>query len=378
MVNDFSSQSNRSGKKFFRIFLCGDVMIGRGIDQILHIPSDPELYESYVTDARNYVYLAENTNGKIPYPVSMDYIWGDTITVWQELLPDIKIINLETAITQANQHWPGKEVHYRMHPDNVAVLTTAHIDICTLANNHILDWHYTGLKETLITLKNAGIQFSGAGENITQAIQPAIFDLGINKRAIIFAACSPSSGVPNNWKADVETPGVYYLSDLSLNQLESITKNINHYKRPGDLVLFSIHWGSNWGYEIPESFRIFAHHLIDDAKVDIVFGHSSHHPRPIEIYHNKVIFYGCGDFINDYEGINGYQDYRDDLSLMYFLDFDSTSLQFIKMALIPLQIKKFSLHRANSKDCRWLLQVLNRYSFNMQLQLEDQMLVYNN
>jgi len=58
-----------------RIFLCGDVMLGRGIDQILAYPSQPQIYESYVKDARDYIYLAEEKNGIIAYPVSMDYIW---------------------------------------------------------------------------------------------------------------------------------------------------------------------------------------------------------------------------------------------------------------------------------------------------------------
>ena len=61
----------------------------------------------------------------------------------------------------------------------------------------------------------------------------------------------------------------------------------------------------------------FAHWLVDGG-VDIVHGHSSHHPRPIEVYRDRLILYGCGDFIDDYEGIEGYEQYRDDLVLMYF------------------------------------------------------------
>ena len=37
--------------------------------------------------------------------------------------------------------------------------------------------------------------------------------------------------------------------------------------------------------------------------IDVVHGHSSHHPRPIEVYQRRLILYGCGDFIDDYEGI---------------------------------------------------------------------------
>ena len=88
-------------------------------------------------------------------------------------------------------------------------------------------------------------------------------------------------------------------------------------REPGDVVVASIHWGSNWGYDVPATHTDFAHRLID-AGVDVVHGHSSHHPRPIEVYQGKLILYGCGDLIDDYEGIGGYQKYRDDLRLLYF------------------------------------------------------------
>lgn len=363
--------------KSFCIFLCGDVMTGRGIDQILPHPNKPKIYESFITDARDYVFLAEEANGKILYPVSMDYIWGDALSIWQQLKPEIKIINLETAITQSDDYWPQKGIHYRMHPLNINVLTGAGINICTLANNHILDWGHAGLRETLTTLNNSGIKFCGVGENIIQTMKPAIFHLELNKRVLIFSAGMASSGVPSAWSATSKLPGVYYLPDINDDLLVSIAENIKQYRKPGDLIIFSIHWGGNWGYEIPETFRFFAHGLIDDAKVDVVFGHSSHHPRPIEMYKGKPILYGCGDFINDYEGISGYEKYRGDLTLMYFLDFDRASLQFKKMTLIPLQIKKFSLHQANKGDCYWMLETLNQfYEFDTQFTLSDQGLIY--
>ena len=48
-----------SRTKLLRLFLCGDVMTGRGIDQALPHPSNPILYEPYIRDARDYVDLAE-------------------------------------------------------------------------------------------------------------------------------------------------------------------------------------------------------------------------------------------------------------------------------------------------------------------------------
>lgn len=347
---------------YFRLFLCGDVMIGRGIDQALPYNCPPQLYESFVHNAKEYLFLAEAANGKILYPVSMDYIWGDALLAWQTLKPDLKIINLETAITLSEDHWPNKEIHYRMHPSNIDVLTVANIQACALGNNHILDWGDAGLKETLNTLKQAHIQYAGAGSTLQEAMRPAIFELNSQKRVLLFSIGSASSGVPSSWAAHSDLSGIYYLSDINDTSLDSIINNIKYYKKNGDLIILSIHWGSNWGYEVPESFRSFAYHLINKAQVDVIFGHSSHHPRGIEIYNKKPIFYGCGDFINDYEGIRGYEEYRGDLSLMYFLDFDKTSLALKRISLVPLQIKNFKLHFANLTDRQWLLETLNRAS----------------
>lgn len=358
------------------LLLCGDVMTGRGIDQILPHPSEPQLYEGYVTDARQYVELSENLNGKIDYPVPMNYIWGDALPIWKQLQPNIKIANLETAITQSSSYWPEKSVHYRMNPKNSAILKTAGIDLCTIANNHILDWGYNGLKETIRVLNENKILYSGAGENIEQAMAPAIYPLTSQKRILVFSACTSSSGVPPNWGASSTHGGVYYLQHINTNLSVTIAKNIAKYRKTGDIVVMSLHWGSNWGYEIDYSFRLFTHSLIDVAKIDIVYCHSSHHPRPIELYKHKPILYGCGDFINDYEGITGYEDYRDDLTLMYFLEFDKINFLLKRMILIPLQIKNFSLHRANKKDCEWMLKLMNEISFNIRFKLQDRSLVY--
>jgi len=70
-----------------RIFLCGDVMTGRGIDQILPYPGDPTIYESYMTSAQGYVKIAEEVNGPIDYPVSFLYVWGDILRRWTEYYP---------------------------------------------------------------------------------------------------------------------------------------------------------------------------------------------------------------------------------------------------------------------------------------------------
>ena len=67
------------------LFLCGDVMLGRGVDQILAHPSEPRLQEELVHDARDYVRLAEEVNGPIPRQVGAGYVWGDALDVLPQL-----------------------------------------------------------------------------------------------------------------------------------------------------------------------------------------------------------------------------------------------------------------------------------------------------
>ncbi len=102
-------------------------------------PNAPGIQEPDVRDARKYVELAERANGHIPRSVEPSYIWGDALRQFNRVLPDARIINLETSVTHCGDFWPGKGIHYRMHPANIGCLTVARVDVCALANNHVLE-----------------------------------------------------------------------------------------------------------------------------------------------------------------------------------------------------------------------------------------------
>ena len=335
-------------------------MTGRGIDQILPHPSDPFIPEAYLKDAREYVRLAEEANGSIPTPVSFSYIWGDALEEWERIAPDVKLINLETSITLSNDYWRGKGINYRMNPENIGCLTAAKIDCCSLANNHVLDWGYSGLVETITTLKAAQIKTAGAGLNLQSAETPAIMEVKGKGRAIAFSFGVTTSGIPVSWAAGKDKPGINLLPDLSEQTVRYIQKQVKQVKQPGDLVIASLHWGGNWGYEIPAQQIEFAHQLIDLAGVDLIHGHSAHHVKGIEIYRQCPIFYGCGDLLDDYEGIGGYEAFRDDLGLMYFATLDSSTGKLVNLQMIPTQIKRFRVQLASTEDLLWLREILNR------------------
>jgi poly-gamma-glutamate synthesis protein (capsule biosynthesis protein) len=341
------------------LFLCGDVMIGRGIDQILPHPSPPHLHEPYVTSALDYVALAEQVNGPIPRHVDFGYVWGDALAEFERRRPDVRIVNLETAITTSEDFDP-KGINYRMHPANIGCLSAAGIDCCALANNHVLDWGPRGLVETVTTLDEAGVRHVGAGRTRSEAEAPAVLAVAGKGRVIIYAVSSESSGVSPAWAAGPQRPGVNILDDPLPKAVDHLAAAARGKRQSGDVVVLSIHWGGNWGYDIPRAHTAFARRLIDAGAVDIVYGHSSHHPLAIEVYKDKPIIYGCGDFLNDYEGIEGYEAFRDDLVLMYFVTVRSGSGELERLEMTPLRIKNFRLQWAAADEAEWLRATLDR------------------
>jgi poly-gamma-glutamate capsule biosynthesis protein CapA/YwtB (metallophosphatase superfamily) len=344
------------------LFLCGDVMLGRGVDQILPYPGDPALYERMVGDARTYVDLAVRANGEIPQPVDWSWPWGDALQLLAAAGCDARIINLETSVTTSDDYARGKAVHYRMNPANIEAVAAVGPDACVLANNHVLDFGRSGLLETLDVLTKRGLPTVGAGHSLREAQAPAIVPIPRTAgRLLIFAFGSPTSGIPYGWAAADDRPGVYLLDTLSNGAADELCRRIRAVRQPGDLVVVSAHWGSNWGYRVePDQVR-FAHRLIDGG-VDLVHGHSSHHPRPLEVYRQKLILYGCGDLVDDYEGISGHQEYRDDLRLLYLPRLDPASGEIAELKMAPLRARHMRLRQASEDDARWLRKTLDKVS----------------
>lgn len=345
-----------------RLFLCGDVMTGRGIDQVLPLPCKPHLFEHYMRSAVGYVELAERESGPIGFGHDATYPWGDGLDVLRELRPDARMINLETAVTTSEDALSGKGIHYRMNPANVACLTGAAIDCCVLANNHVLDWGQVGLHETLATLHAAGLRTAGAGRDLAEAAQPAVMEIDGRQRVLVFAFATPDSGAPGSWSAGARSAGVNVLDRLASRAADAVAADTARHRRAGDVVVVSMHWGGNWGFGIPPDQTAFAHRLVDAGGADIVWGHSSHHVKGIEVRGGKLILYGCGDLINDYEGISGHGEYRGDLSLMYFPEIDASTGSLRSLRMAAMRMRRFRLERADAQGVDWLLATLNRES----------------
>jgi hypothetical protein len=151
-------------------------------------------------------------------------IWGNALEILKAAAPDVRLVNLETAVTRGGTPWAGKDIHYRMHPQNIACLTAAGLDCAVLANNHVLDWGLAGLDETLETLHHAGIHTAGAGES---QIDDLIGDLEqLSNPTVGLSAHSGQVDVRITAKADTEE-----LADKLIHPLEETLR-----QRLGDWV----------------------------------------------------------------------------------------------------------------------------------------------
>jgi len=343
----------------FNLILAGDAMLGRGIDQIQRFPCDPALRDPRVRSAVDFVHAAEAVNGPIPRAVDPAYVWGEAPAVLARFEPTLRIVNLETALTTAADP-AQKQITYRMNPRNAEVLTALDIDCCALANNHVLDWGAKGLDETLRTLDAMAMPHAGAGRNLAEAWRPARLARPDGGHVVVASLGIATSGVPRDWAAQPGTPGVAYLEGQLDLCVEQVAAAVRAAKGAGDIAICSIHWGSNWGYDIAPADVALARALIDRAGIDIVHGHSSHHPKQIAVHRGRPIFFGCGDLINDYEGIADYDRFGPRLVALYAVAIDGTTIRDVH--ILPFRLRRFRLERASEADTRFLADTITGHS----------------
>jgi poly-gamma-glutamate synthesis protein (capsule biosynthesis protein) len=175
----------------------------------------------------------------------------------------------------------------------------------------------------------------------------------------MFSVGCADGGVPTWWAAAPGRPGVHALADLDDAAVQQLGRAIAPWRTPGTVIVLSLHWGPNWGFSVDPEHRRFAHRMIDEAGVDVVHGHSSHHVKGIEVHHGRPILYGCGDLLTDYEGIRGHEAYRGELGLLYLVTLDHAGA-LAQLELAPVRVRRFRIERAGADDTRWLVTTLGR------------------
>lgn len=271
-------------------------------------------------------------------------VWGDTKRVLDT--GHLVLANLETTLSEgkSKDKIPNKPggFYYHLRPEYAGVLRDAGIDYVSLANNHILDYKTSGLRETIKTLDTIGISHSGAGLTLTDARRPAIFKIrtipsggpvernriaarnriatiGRNRIAIFSAADHylDWAATSANSVGAKSTAGTWIIHHSDPNAALRFFEKYRK-RHPKTFIILSYHWGANYEPDVPNWKRELATKLFQSG-VDLILGHSPHHIEPHEVIDGKYVFYSLGDFIDDY-AID--VDYRNDIGMIGRLTID--------------------------------------------------------
>ena len=263
-----------------------------------------------------------------------EYVWGNTLYLLRQAAA--VFINLECAVTDWGEPAPGKRFCFRTDSKNVEALRVAGVRAASLANNHIMDFGDTGLLETLANLDRAGVAHAGAGRNLAEARRPAELDIG-GLRVVFIAATDNQP----DWEATEDRPGIFYVPIRPADpKFAGLLSLVAAARASADLVIVSLHWGPNWGYDPPAEHRTAARRLVEHG-ADIIFGHSAHVFRGIEVIDGRPVFYSCGDFVDDY-AVDEVE--RNDWSFIFEVNLDGPRIKNI--ALTPTIIADFQARLA--------------------------------
>lgn len=239
---------------------------------------------------------------------------------------DLTIINLECAITSHEQLWHGaqKAFYFGAPPAAADIIKNCGVDLVSLANNHILDFDYAGLLDTLHYLKLNHVKYTGAGRNANEAYQPACLVVK-NTKFGMTAFCDHQA----DFAALENSPGMAHLAHNDENKvLEQLHSSLVQMQTEKvDWPILSLHWGPNMVLRPSTQFVRIAHAAIDMG-YKIIFGHSAHVFHGIEIYKGYPIIYAAGDLVDDY-----YVDteFKNDHQLLFEINIQDNVLHHIKL-----------------------------------------------
>ncbi len=287
------------------------------------------------------------------------YAWGDTRPLFWNA--DVRLCNLECVLCDEATPRPTTPKLFRFRSDvqQVRTLTEARINAVSLANNHVLDFGIQGLLQMIRVLSEASIHRAGAGATLHEASAPAIWK--VKDRTIGLLAFTDNEP---GWAAGEEQPGVWYVPvELHEQRARQLFALVERTRAAVDLLVVSAHWGPNWGRTPPAEHGAFAHALID-AGADLIFGHSGHIMRGIEIYQKKPILYCAGDFVDDY-AVDPRE--RNDRSALFVVEWSDNTLE--RLLLFPTIIQSFQAQRAQEDEQKAIVAMMQQLCIPLHTEL---------
>ena len=251
---------------------------------------------------------------------------------------DLVLLNLECCISERGTPWPapGKPFFFRAPPQASELLVHLGVDCVTLANNHALDFGYDALLDTFEYLREAGVEWVGAGVDLERARAPVVVEAAGLTLAVVAATDHPA-----DFAAEHDRPGVAY-AELDRGVPEWLFGAIR--RAEADAVLVTPHWGPNMTASPTERVRDAAAAL-ERTDAALVAGHSAH------VFHGVGgrTLYDLGDFLDDYR-VDPVL--RNDLGLLFLVTLGPGGPR--RLEAVPLALDYCHTRAADGDDARWI------------------------
>jgi len=203
---------------------------------------------------------------------------------------DVRFCNLESALCRLEEPpEPNKTLLYAKE-GSIEYLKRAGFNVISLANNHITDFGWKSLKQTMKILGKNKIHYVGAGKNIREARRPLVFNIRGLKIAFLAYSWALPMVEEGSIAATENSPGI------SPYNLKFINEDIKKIRKNIDYIFLSIHWQHEFSHYPPPQIISEAHQIID-AGADVILAHHPHVLQGYEKYKNGLIFYSLSNFL---------------------------------------------------------------------------------
>jgi len=231
----------------------GDVMLGRGVGHII-----------------------ETSSPSYPFLRTADLIRR----------ADVAFANLESPITSRGVAQGG--ISLRADPSAAEGLVDAGFDIVSLANNHVLDYGEAGLLDTVDALEKMGILYAGLKRGTVEGPSPVVLE--VRGLRLAFLAYDHVGGYHEAAHGGFGGPAHL--------DLASACEDVRRAAEEADLVVVSLHWGTEYLPAPDDSQREIAHGLLE-AGADLIIGHHPHVIAAVGFYDDGLAAYSLGNFVFD-------------------------------------------------------------------------------
>lgn len=223
---------------------------------------------------------------------------------------DLNLINMETPVDAYGNNtristWPRFNVPFEV----LEALDYAGFNHLIAANNHTIDRGFPGVVATVENFRRAGLSSTGMYASEEQFNTPTVIDVNGIQVGIV-AYTESLNGLDPLLTPHQHTfvTRRFNFYDVT-NGVPRIMADVENLRAHGaEVIIVSLHWGAEYVNQ-PTVAQVRFARALSEAGVDIIMGHHSHTPQPIEWHYREdgtrgLIIYSLGNFLADQTRLN--------------------------------------------------------------------------